>query len=170
MDRIAQALRLEPGLREVLVMAAEQHDLGKARPIWQRYANNPDPAEPPLAKSMKYLDGRRLGGYRHEFGSVLEAGRKGMRGHPRGDLVLHLVAAHHGWASPHFDLRAWDETRTEADNEEAAIEVMQRFGRLQQRFGRWGLAWLESLVRCADIAASKVDTLEPGQAQSEGMR
>jgi len=31
---------------------------------------------------------------------------------------------------------------------------MQRFGRLQLRFGRWGLAWLESLLRCADALAS----------------
>jgi len=44
--------------------------------------------------------------------------------------------------------------------------VMRRFGRLQQRFGRWGLAWLESLLRCADIAASRqanevATTLQP---------
>ena len=42
-----------------------------------------------------------------------------------------------------------------AANDQAFSEVMRRFGQLQQRFGRWGLAWLESLVRCADIAASK---------------
>ena len=31
---------------------------------------------------------------------------------------------------------------------------MQRFARLQRRYGRWGLAYLESLVRAADYAAS----------------
>ena len=32
---------------------------------------------------------------------------------------------------------------------------MQGFARLQQRFGRWGLAWLESLLRCADALGSQ---------------
>ena len=31
---------------------------------------------------------------------------------------------------------------------------MRRFVRLQRRFGRWGLAYLESLVRAADYKAS----------------
>jgi CRISPR-associated endonuclease/helicase Cas3 len=43
----------------------------------------------------------------------------------------------------------------EDDNTKAAFETLQRFERLQCRFGRWGLAWLESLLRCADVLASK---------------
>jgi CRISPR-associated endonuclease/helicase Cas3 len=70
---------------------------------------------------------------------------------------LHLIAAHHGWSRPHFECNAWDNTQTTAANEEAAAEAMRRFARLQQRFGQWGLAWLESLMRCADITASGPD-------------
>ena len=36
-----------------------------------------------------------------------------------------------------------------------AREVPRRFGRLQRKYGRWGLAYLESLVRAADIMASQ---------------
>ena len=34
------------------------------------------------------------------------------------------------------------------------MRVMTRFAALQKRFGRWGLAYVESLVRAADYAAS----------------
>ncbi len=35
-----------------------------------------------------------------------------------------------------------------------ASEVPRRFARLQRKYGRWGLAYLESLLRAADYAAS----------------
>jgi CRISPR-associated endonuclease/helicase Cas3 len=41
-----------------------------------------------------------------------------------------------------------------ADAEELAIETPRRFARLQRKYGRWGLAYLESLLRAADWAAS----------------
>jgi CRISPR-associated endonuclease/helicase Cas3 len=70
-------------------------------------------------------------------------------------LVLHLIAAHHGWSRPHFKSNAWDPDVSDEDNSAAAAEAMRRFARLQRRFGRWGLAWLEALVRAADYAATK---------------
>ncbi len=157
MERIAEALHLEAGIRDALVTAARWHDRGKARPVWQWFACNTADGEP-LAKSTNYRPGHVLNGYRHEFGSLLEAtADEAIQKHPERDLVLHLIAAHHGWARPHFGRNAWDNSRTTAENEEAAAEAMRRFARLQQRFGRWGLAWLEALVRCADIAASRPD-------------
>jgi CRISPR-associated endonuclease/helicase Cas3 len=162
--RMAGSLGLDPLLEDALCRAAEWHDRGKSRPTWQRYAGNPDPGKP-LAKSAHYLPARLLGRYRHEFGSLLEAGiEPQVQNHPEADLVLHLIAAHHGWGRPHFERRAADsEAFSGDDNQRVAVDVMRRFGRLQQRFGRWGLAWLESLLRCADIAASK----QAAQGQTE---
>lgn len=161
MNGVTEALGLEKEIKEALAIAAKWHDRGKDRPVWQRFACNPS-SDTPLAKSTKYLDGRFLGGYRHEFGSLLDAAaNENIRRHPEADLILHLIAGHHGWARPHFEHNAWDNTHSTAENEEAAAEAMRRFARLQQRFGRWGLAWLESLVRCADIAASGPDARPP---------
>jgi len=164
MTAMAGALGLPEEIRSALILAARWHDKGKDRPVWQRYARNQPQAEP-LAKSRRYLAPRVLGGYRHEFGSLLDAmDDSQLKEHPERELVWHLIAAHHGWARPHFDPRAFDTKHTTAENEAAAAEVMQRFGRLQQRFGRWGLAWLESLVRCTDIAASKDAAASAGAA------
>lgn len=154
-EKIADSLGLDSRLKGALVMAAKWHDQGKKNRVWQQYACNANGKEP-LAKSGKYLNPRALGGYRHEFGSVLRAEASDeLRDHSERDLTLHLIAAHHGWARPHFERRSFDnEGFTTSQNEECAGKIMRRFGRLQQRFGRWGLAWLESLLRCADIAAS----------------
>ncbi len=155
MSAIAERLHLPEPIRGALVTAVRWHDKGKDRPVWQRYARN-DSSAKPLAKSDRYRHARALGGYRHEFGSLLDAMRDSeIENHRERDLVLHLIAAHHGWARPYFEPRSSDHLHTTAENEQAAVEVIQRFGRLQLRFGRWGLAWIESLLRCADIAASK---------------
>ncbi len=160
-ERVGRALRLDGPLVEALRLAAKWHDAGKARAVWQCYAGNANGAEP-IAKSDWYGHWKMLGGYRHEFGSILDAAAsteiQSLDAEAR-DLVLHLVATHHGWGRPHFEPRHFGrgdpgKPRATAENEAAAVEAMQRFGRLQQRFGHWGLAWLESLLRCADAEAS----------------
>ncbi|MEP0847599.1 MAG: type I-U CRISPR-associated helicase/endonuclease Cas3 [Phycisphaerae bacterium] len=158
--RIGTALGLDGLLVEALRLAGKWHDMGKRRVLWQRYADNENGAGP-IAKSERYRHGRMLGGYRHEFGSLLDAAADTeITNHAERDLILHLLAAHHGWARPHFEPHHFDlgdpgKPVPTAQNEALAVEVMQRFGRLQQRFGRWGLAWLESLLRCADAQASR---------------
>ena len=169
--RISNALGLPAPVCEALALAARWHDAGKSRAIWQRYARNDNGAEP-LAKSARYLHGRALGGYRHEFGSLLEAMADDELGkHPERDLILHLIAVHHDWGRPHFEPRAYDNERfTTARNEAALVEAMQRFGRLQQRYGRWGLAWLESLLRCADALGSQPSRDREGAVAAEAPR
>jgi len=171
-EQLADKLGLDDDTTRALVIAARLHDTGKLRNRWQKMVGGS--LAKPLAKSgNRFVRGADLRGYRHEFGSVQDAmadpeakqAADGVR-----QLVLHLIAAHHGWARPHFPhgdpplagSRGWqarsaydNERYTTAQNQAAAIEVMQRFGRLQQRFGRWGLAWLESLLRSADAMASQ---------------
>ena len=154
--RISERLHIEPDMTSTLVSAARWHDRGKVREIWQRFACN-DSGPEPLAKSRSYLHGRSLSGYRHEFGSLLDAmNDPSLYDHPDREIILHLIAAHHGHGRPFFDIRAFDKEKfNTSENQEANLEVMQRFGRLQKHIGRWGLAWLESLLRCADAQASQ---------------
>lgn len=153
----------EPDLRRCLVAAAQLHDLGKNRRQWQlaigNSAYNPANPETILAKSGGIMRPRNLAeNYRHEFGSIAEAADcaecAGLSSVER-DIVLHLVAAHHGRARPHFPAEEIFDYNT-APIACAAIdaEVSPRFARLQRTFGRWGLAWLESLLRAADYGAS----------------
>ena len=74
---------------------------------------------------------------------------------PERELILHLIAAHHGRARPHFPAdEAFDPLATTQSDATLANEVPQRFGRLQRKYGRWGLAYLESILRAADWSAS----------------
>ncbi len=169
-SRTVEALGLPDDLKIAFALAGRLHDLGKGRDRWQRFANNPRPSNPNepydlIAKNKRYRDPRTLRGYRHELGSLHDASAESdiqSLDPSTRDLVLHLIAAHHGWARPHFESRHFDpgdpspgKPRPTADNERLAVETMQRFARLQQRYGRWGLAWLESILRCADAAASE---------------
>lgn len=180
-QRMVAALKLPDELQRSIVLAAELHDVGKRREIWQRSIGNPDPTDW-YAKPGKPADGprwrpRHLSDYRHEFGSLLDvlhsndelAGKLAGLSEEMCDVVLHLVAVHHGYARPHFPLEAYDHERYNTQqNEDAAHEVIRRYARLQRRYGRWGLAYLESLVRAADWAASanpsELSTADGGDA------
>ncbi len=62
-------------------------------------------------------------------------------------LVLRPIAAHHVRARPHFPSdEVFDPNQQQQASDELAMTVPQRFGRLQRRFGRWRLAYLESLL------------------------
>ncbi len=79
------------------------------------------------------------------------------------DVVLHLIAVHHGFGRPHFSADyVFDPEPKGVKVEQLAIEIPQRFARMQRKYGRWGLAYLESLLRAADYAASA----DPTQSKS----
>jgi CRISPR-associated endonuclease/helicase Cas3 len=149
---IVANLPLDEKLKEAIITAAEYHDHGKRRKLFQTVLGNAAYPKVVLAKSGK-KGGRVKETYRHEFGSLLDAD-KALTGE-HCDLILHLIAAHHGRARPHFPPdEAFDPERPHADAEQLATKVPQRFARLQLKYGRWGLAYLESLLRAADWAAS----------------
>jgi len=152
--------RLGLGELEVsaVVWAARCHDLGKNRVLWQRSIGNRDP-DRVLAKPGSKAS-HQITGYRHEFGSLFDVDdqpefiRLSVEAQ---ELARHIIAAHHGRARPHFSAdEAFDPNHS--DNASAAIarEVPRRFARLQRKYGRWGLAYIESLVRAADALASQV--------------
>jgi CRISPR-associated endonuclease/helicase Cas3 len=157
--RFASGVGLPGPLADAVELAAAWHDKGKHRQVWQQSIGNRDYPRRVLAKSggtMRPLD---LSGYRHEFGSLIQAAKE-FEAHPEADVILHLIATHHGRGRPYFPPdEAFDPAATEADAVRAAREVPRRFARLQRRFGRWGLAYLESLLRAADALASA----EPGE-------
>jgi len=158
-EQIVKNLPLSDDLKRAVVLSAKFHDLGKKRVLWQRSIGNPTPTNW-LAKSGGKMKPRDLTDYRHEFGSLLDVQRedafKALKDEPElQELVLHLIAVHHGFGRPHFPPdNAFDPEPKGMNVEEIAAEVPQRFVRLQRKYGRWGLAYLESLLRAADWAAS----------------
>lgn len=145
-----------PGLAEGIIAGAFCHDFGKDRPAWQRAIGNRDFGEALAKSGRRGFNNELCRGYRHEFGSLVEAAdNTDFASHPERDLILHLIASHHGWARPHFRKEQWDwERTTRENNEAAAVETMRRYARLQKRFGRWGLAWLEAVLKSADVMAT----------------
>jgi CRISPR-associated endonuclease/helicase Cas3 len=156
-ERIVEPLRLTSEMKRAIVLAARFHDLGKRRTVFQTMLGNRDYPELVLAKSGKR--GSRLAEtYRHEFGSLVDVQQEAefrQLDDDLQDLVLHLIAAHHGRGRPHFPAdEAFDPEQPQAEWNRVACDVPRRFARLQRKYGRWGLAYLESLLRAADWAAS----------------
>jgi CRISPR-associated endonuclease/helicase Cas3 len=153
--RLTEHLDLPKNLAEAVILAAALHDVGKDRPQWQSAIRNA--GKPPLAKSARSgFDHHASGGYRHEFGSMLDAADyPAVRDHPERDLILHLIAAHHGHGRPGFAQTGYDcPRRLLRECEQMANEAEERYLALQRRFGWWQLAYLESLVKSADALAS----------------
>jgi CRISPR-associated endonuclease/helicase Cas3 len=154
-ELIAKHLHLPDAQRNALTIAGGSHDLGKDRRVWQRSIKRF--SAPPLAKGP--MQPNLLGNYRHELGSLYDITNRGILSdlmEEERDLAMHVVAAHHGRARPHFS-QAESYDPEHRDDEVGALvdEVPLRFDRLQRRYGRWGLAWLESILRAADILGSE---------------
>jgi len=191
--RFAEALDLGPELAEDLALAGWLHDVGKADPRFQQWLVGGSEVRAallpaPLAKSRHYggsraertLAQRRAGypsGYRHELLSLalVEASDGALqRAHDR-DLVLHLVASHHGYCRPfapfadhtqelHVSLRHGQiELAASTRHRRARLDsgVSDRFWLLVERYGWWGLAWLEAVIRLADHRASERSAGDP---------
>ena len=124
---ILERLALTEDLQDALLLAARLHDLGKRRMIFQRGIGNYD-ADLVLAKSGR-RGGRAREHYRHEFGSLLDATDElefQRLSEEMKDLVLHLIAAHHGRGRPHFpaeEARDYDEAAAGGDGGGGAVAV-----------------------------------------------
>lgn len=152
---LATALGLGEHYEKLLALAARLHDEGKRAARWQRAFHAP--ADGVYAKTEGPINYRLLDGYRHELGSLLRVESderiQKFRDEDR-DLLLHLIVAHHGFARPVISTSGCDD-RPPSVLEEKVGEIARRFARLQGRWGPWGLAWWEALLRAADLKASR---------------
>src|SRR5262249_21142324 len=105
-ERHARQIGERAGLRrahvDLLALAAVLHDEGKKAERWQRAFRAPEDKRP-LGETTSRPIQSVLARYRHELGSLPYAERDSrvvaLSPEDR-DLVLHLIAAHHGFARP----------------------------------------------------------------------
>lgn len=153
----------EQGVRE----AALWHDVGKEDERFQRvlgYRGGPLLAKSgrrsPRAAKRAWADSGIPPGWRHELASAAafwEAAQEGSRDQDLRDLVVRLVGTSHGLGRPTFnhDAQAAGPGHMEALRElvdEGEWEAV--IARTDRRWGPWGTAYLEALLRAADCSIS----------------
>lgn len=165
---LARRLGLPDEYADMLGIAARLHDEGKRARCWQLAANAK--SDGVYAKTRGPMNQALLNGYRHEFGSLAAAvkdARFSKLPVDLQDLALHLIAAHHGFARPVIGTSGCEEPPSVL--EERARDVALRFARLQKRWGPWGLAWWEALLRAADYQASRDNDAADSLTAEEGV-
>ena len=164
---MARTLELPEPYAKALRLAGRRHDEGKRAERWQRAFNAPRDCI--YAKTKGPINQHLLDGYRHEFGSLpyVESDPE-FQALPLDfqDIALDLVASHHGGARPVISIRGCEDAPPSA-LQARAREVALRFARLQKRWGPWGLAWWEALLRAADQQASRENDAQAGAESGE---
>ena len=174
---IARHVGLPAGIVEAVELAGRFHDLGKADPRFQRWLDPRAASTELLAKSSIdrfRIEAARIAsswprGARHEAvsGQLLRAwlDEHDLAG-VDAELVFHLVVSHHGYCRPMVPVADdpggttvvatidGTELQVVADLGAPDWEQPARFRTLCERYGYWGLALLEAVVRQADQAVS----------------
>lgn len=170
--KMARSVGLSEEVANALRLAGSLHDAGKEDPRFQRLLDPTAKSEILLAKSKvpSYVERSKQDapsgwprGGRHEALSVQVVERATMD-HPLQDLVVHLVASHHGYGRPIIApihdttsivwVRRADGMKIDGNLKIADWTQARRFHVLSSTYGCWGLALLESILRLADHAAS----------------
>lgn len=189
-EGFARNLGLSDELAADLRLAGELHDLGKVDRRFQAQMVGHDQVrlsiqDEPLAKSLPRIRTRRNSGppVRHEIASVAlaQSSAELLQLAHDADLVLHLVATHHGHSRPlprivpdecpqdlefrhgGYELGA----RSDFSGSSLALEMADRFWRLSTKYGHHGLAWLEAILRLADHRQSESEAQEPADVEQE---
>lgn len=195
-DHVRETLERSLGLLHTTIairafqLAAERHDWGKADERFQAMLLGSSRTDAwlwpggelsllaksdgvPLSPAERRASRDRSGlpeGFRHEMLSVQLAERAELadiQEHDR-DLILHLIAAHHGYARPFAPVVLDDDLpkvelygailttddRRDCPPHRLDSGIAERFWSLTRRYGWWGLAYLEALLRLADQQAS----------------
>lgn len=186
-ESFARSAGLPSAVVEDISLAAYLHDAGKAEPTFQTWLYGGDELAAaggePLAKSGRLrLDrasrerARLPSQARHEVASLYFALAHPLLAEANDpELVLWLVGTHHGWGRPFFPPVDWPPpgSRFEADLGDGAVESIRSldagellarwvmtFERVHNRYGHWGLARLEAVLRLADHRRSEVEEKE----------
>ena len=176
--RYAVGCGLGQDLVEDIALAARLHDLGKCDERFQSWLlGKPFAGTEFLAKSG---DNRRLrpagypDGARHEMGSVVAASEfESLKSAHDRELVLYLIGVHHGFGRPFFPVWAEDsEYRFAVESDGLVADSgsghelgridsgwVDRFWDLNRKYGYWGLAYLETILRRADCMRSRSEEL-----------
>lgn len=190
-------LKLPQPLQDDLSLSGWLHDIGKADRRFQVLLRGGDEIElmkdeRPWAKSGLPMGARALQrrareasnyprGGRHEVQSLAMLTQAENLEHVRAkssdlELVLHLVASHHGFCRPLAppiedpnpiavalpDFKGWTFASTSSAHALHRLdsEIPGRFWNLQRRLGWFELCWLEAILRLADHRASEAEQRE----------
>jgi CRISPR-associated endonuclease/helicase Cas3 len=183
-EQYARACGLPEPIVSDLRLAAKLHDIGKSDGRFQALLGQM-PGEPLLAKGIGTKSPseesyrREQAGYpkgaRHEYASVaLATGSKALEKAVDPELVLYLIGTHHGYGRslpPFWREEAEFQIEAQVENEVRAICCANcvarvdsgwsdRFWNLTARYGHWGLAYLEAILRRADCMQSRKEEEE----------
>lgn len=195
-EKLAKQYAVSCGLPDNIINAITKagslHDIGKSYPpfqsllagkkIWsidEYFAKSSNmPQNNHVSNKIKQDIGYPKG-WRHEVLSVRLAEKSDSL--PKcdidRDLVLHLIASHHGYCRPFvpmFDDSANIKSNFQVNGKKVEwtgatkLEIIDsgvadRYWRLTREYGWWGLAWLESILRLADWRRSEWEESHDGE-------
>jgi CRISPR-associated endonuclease/helicase Cas3 len=183
-EEVGKTTGIDGAFKSALEQAARFHDYGKVDLRYQAWLRGGDLlaaryAPKPVAKSGRDPVGKQASvglpeGFRHELLSLLFAETAAIADRQQRDLVLHIVASHHGRCRPfapaildanadcvtYGNISLCASERAELAPHRLDRGVADRFWRLTRQFGWWGLAYIEALFRLADWRASERESAE----------